>query len=245
MTPARFAGRRRPVSVRNDAFPLGVGCGRYQEYPDGFLCFIDPGKPFVRRWFRRVPTVATVERVAGVLHAALAAHPDVRDLRWWTDAEAAGGRAWETAIEQLAAAREVLPVLYEIWRVRADGETWENDAGYFRWRGETYGVEAVHDELLVRKLDPAEWEARSRWIPYSPPVLEAVVPVIAPAPRADRSGEQMYDLSAADFEQLFRYTPLRLEHGRFLEFFRTEVEEARRAARHAAESGERVVFYTY
>lgn len=154
-------------------------------------------------------------------------------------------RWWETAIEKLATAQETLPVLYEIWRVRADGETWGNDAGYFRWRGEPYGVEAVHDELVVWKLDPAEWEARSRSIPYSPPLLDAVVPVIAPAPRTDRSGEQTYNLSAAEFEQLFRDTPLRLEYGSFLEFFRTEIDEARSAARHAAESGERVVLYTY
>lgn len=154
-------------------------------------------------------------------------------------------RWWETAIESLAAAEDALPVLYEIWRAHPDGETWGSDAGYFRWRRETYGVEAVYDELLVWKLDPTEWEARSRWVPYSPPVLEAVGPEIAPAPRRDRHGERTYNLSAGDFDQLFRGTPVRLERGVFLEFHRLEIEEARAAARHAAESGERVVLYTY
>jgi hypothetical protein len=154
-------------------------------------------------------------------------------------------RWWETVIERLEAAPEPLPVLFQIWRVLADGETWASDAGYFRWGGETYGVESVYEELIVWKLDLAEWAARSRWVPYSPPMLDGVVPKIGPASRADRNGEQMYSLSAADFEQLFRDTPLRLEQGGFLEFFRTEIEEARSAARHAAESGERVVLYTY
>jgi hypothetical protein len=81
------------VTVRNDEFPLWVGCGRYQEYDDGFLCFIEPSKPFVRRWFRRVSTEATVDRIAGLLEAALASNPGVHDLRWWTDAEAASGGA--------------------------------------------------------------------------------------------------------------------------------------------------------
>lgn len=164
------------------------------------------------------------------------------------DTEVEGGAFsgwWETAIERLAAAQEALPMLYEIWRARADGESWGSDAGYFRWRGEVHGVESVYNELVVWKLDATEWEARSRWVPYSPPVLEAVAPAVAPIPRADRRGEPMYNLSAADFEQLFRDTPLRLERGVFLEFFRPEIEEARSAARHAAEAGERVVLYTY
>lgn len=152
---------------------------------------------------------------------------------------------WETVIGRLAAAQEALPVLYEIWRAGADGETWGTDAGYFRWSGKTYAVESVHDELVVKKLDPAEWETHSRWVPYSPPVLEAMAPEIAPAPRAGERGEQMYNLSAAEFEQLFRDTPLRLEHGGFLDFLRPEIEEAGSAARHAAECGERIVLYTY
>lgn len=152
---------------------------------------------------------------------------------------------WEMAIGRLAAAQEALPVLYEIWRAGADGESWGSDVGYFRWRGETYAVESVHDELVVTKLHPGEWEARSRWVPYSPPVLEAVGPEIAPAPRAGVRGEPMYNLSAAEFEQLFRDTPLRLEQGRFLDFLRPEIEEAASAARHAATFGERIVLYTY
>ena len=42
----------RPVS----GYRLWIGCGNYEEYPDGFLCFIEPSKPFVRKWFRKIDT---------------------------------------------------------------------------------------------------------------------------------------------------------------------------------------------
>jgi len=64
-----------------------VGCGNYEEYPDGFLCFIEPSKPYVRRLLRKIDTTARVEQVAAAVDAALASHPGVRDLRWWTDTE--------------------------------------------------------------------------------------------------------------------------------------------------------------
>ena len=79
----------------------------------------------------------------------------------------------------------------------------------------------------------------------APPVLDAVIPEIVPDPRVGRGGEPTYPLSAAEFERLFGGTPLRLEHGPFLEFLRPEIEEARSVARQAAGSGELVVLYSY
>jgi hypothetical protein len=51
------------VPIQNDEFPLWVGCGNYEEYPDGFLCFIEPQKRFVRKWLKRIDTT---ERVSAV-----------------------------------------------------------------------------------------------------------------------------------------------------------------------------------
>ena len=36
------------VPIQNDAFRLWIGCGNYDEYPDGFLCFIEPHQPTIR-----------------------------------------------------------------------------------------------------------------------------------------------------------------------------------------------------
>lgn len=77
------------IPVVNEEFGLWVGCGNYEEYPDGFLCFIEPSKPQIRRWlFKTIDTTPMVEHVAAALEKALVALPDVRDLRWWSNNEA-------------------------------------------------------------------------------------------------------------------------------------------------------------
>lgn len=75
------------IALENETFPLWVGCGNYEEYEDGFLCFIQPSKPFVRRWLKRVSTTDTIERLADALERILGDRDTVRDLRWWTDKE--------------------------------------------------------------------------------------------------------------------------------------------------------------
>src|SRR5215467_1066330 len=42
------------IDLEHRDFPLWVGCGGYPEYQNGFLCFIEPSRPFVRRFFRKL-----------------------------------------------------------------------------------------------------------------------------------------------------------------------------------------------
>lgn len=42
------------IELENPGFRLWIGCGNYEEFPDGFLCFVEPFKPFVRKWFRKI-----------------------------------------------------------------------------------------------------------------------------------------------------------------------------------------------
>ena len=79
------------IDLDNPQFRLWIGCGNYDEYPDGFLCFIEPSKPSVRRWFRKIETAARVHAVANALEAALGAHPQIHSIRWWTEAEVSRG----------------------------------------------------------------------------------------------------------------------------------------------------------
>ena len=79
------------LDLQNDAFPLWIGCGNYDEYEDGFLCFIEPSKPFVRQWLKNTPTSDTVERLATALEQALRQSGKAADLRWWTEAEVERG----------------------------------------------------------------------------------------------------------------------------------------------------------
>jgi hypothetical protein len=75
------------VRLRHDSFPLWIGCGSYPEYEDGFLCFIEPSKPYVRKWLKRIPTQQPVERLADAVERILRGSKGVRGLRWWTEAE--------------------------------------------------------------------------------------------------------------------------------------------------------------
>lgn len=79
------------VQVANDAFPLWIRCGHYEEYADGHLCFIEPSKLYVRRWLKRIPTSEHIERLATALENVVRTEPGTYDVRWWTGAETACG----------------------------------------------------------------------------------------------------------------------------------------------------------
>ena len=76
------------IPLVNVKFPMWIGCGHYAEYPDGFLVFIEPSKPTIRKFlFRKVDTTEDVSRVATVLDEILNADARVRDTRWWDEGE--------------------------------------------------------------------------------------------------------------------------------------------------------------
>lgn len=75
------------VPLEAERFPIAIACGNYQEYPDGFLCFLKPSTPTVRRWFRTLDTTQDLARVADALDALLTDDPDIYGVRWWTPDE--------------------------------------------------------------------------------------------------------------------------------------------------------------
>jgi hypothetical protein len=74
------------VQLANDGFELFLGCGPYQEGEDMWLVFIEPSKPYVRRWFKKIDTQPVVARVAEALEQSLTID-GVSSLRWWADSE--------------------------------------------------------------------------------------------------------------------------------------------------------------
>lgn len=76
------------VDLENAAFPLWIGCGNYEEGEDAFLCFIEPSKPVLRRWFKKIETAEVIERVASALEASLQSNEKVSGIKWWTENEA-------------------------------------------------------------------------------------------------------------------------------------------------------------
>jgi hypothetical protein len=73
------------LPIKNREFPLWIGCGNQGDFDDAFLCFIQPNKPTVWRWFRRIDTTAKVARIADAMEQALSGHPEVQELHWWPE----------------------------------------------------------------------------------------------------------------------------------------------------------------
>ncbi len=78
------------IPIENTEFDLWVGVGNYDEYPDGFLCFIEPHREFVRKPPLLWKKISTTRRVAALqqhLDIALKRHGSVRGLRWRSHSE--------------------------------------------------------------------------------------------------------------------------------------------------------------
>jgi hypothetical protein len=71
------------LPIVNDKFRLWIGCGHYQEYPDGFLCFIEP-HTFVRSFLRKVDTRGRVAELQRAPDKVLTETAGIRAKRWWT-----------------------------------------------------------------------------------------------------------------------------------------------------------------
>jgi hypothetical protein len=76
------------IPLVNEKFPMWIGCGHHAEFPDGFLVFIEPSKPTIRKFlFRKIDTTEDVSRIAAALDEILNADPRIRDVRWWDEGE--------------------------------------------------------------------------------------------------------------------------------------------------------------
>jgi hypothetical protein len=76
------------IEIEHDGgFTLSVGCGRYQEYENGFLCFVEPSKPVIRRWFKKIDISSSIKRTASALDSILNGDPEITELRWWDENE--------------------------------------------------------------------------------------------------------------------------------------------------------------
>jgi hypothetical protein len=74
------------IPIQNDGFRLRVGCGKYDEYPEGFLCFIEPHVPAIRKYifFGLTDTTARVSALQKAIDELLSANPAITDKKWWS-----------------------------------------------------------------------------------------------------------------------------------------------------------------
>ena len=75
------------LPIANDQYRLWIGCGNYEEYADGFLCFIEPHTPFVRKLLRKIDTQERVASLQRAMDEILSNAAGIRDKRWWTHDE--------------------------------------------------------------------------------------------------------------------------------------------------------------
>jgi len=76
------------VPIHHEPFSLWVGCGHYQAYPDGYLVFIEPSKPTIRKGlFKKIDTTGDIEKVAVALDRILKSDPEISSIRWWAEDE--------------------------------------------------------------------------------------------------------------------------------------------------------------
>ena len=73
------------VEIENQEFPLWIGCASYDGTENEFQCFIEPSKPFVRKWLSKIETGPIVEKLAAALGAVLLESGKVSGLRWLSD----------------------------------------------------------------------------------------------------------------------------------------------------------------
>jgi len=73
------------VPIKNDEFPLWIGCGNYGDHSNEYLCFIEPSKPAIRKWFfKKIDTSVKVARIINSLNNIFAAELSITNITWGT-----------------------------------------------------------------------------------------------------------------------------------------------------------------
>ena len=72
------------IPIENEDFRLSIGVGNYEEHSDGFLCFIEPHKEFVRKFFKKIPAADRVSRLRESIDAVLKSSSEIREVKWWS-----------------------------------------------------------------------------------------------------------------------------------------------------------------
>jgi len=82
------------VPIDDAPFKLYLGCANYAEVDDdeGYLVFVQPDTPTIRRWFKTIDTRADIARVVGVLEKVLVEDPDISEVTWFTADEFRSGK---------------------------------------------------------------------------------------------------------------------------------------------------------
>ena len=71
------------VELKHDRkFPFFVGCGHAEGQDDNYLCFIEPSKPVIRRWFKKMDVRDDILALKNALAKILENDPQIHSIEW-------------------------------------------------------------------------------------------------------------------------------------------------------------------
>ncbi len=65
------------IALSGFEFDVYVGCGNVDGSEDEYLVFLTALKPYVRKWFRKIPTAPTLRKIHSVLISDFCANPNI------------------------------------------------------------------------------------------------------------------------------------------------------------------------
>ena len=70
------------ISIKNDVFPLWIGCGIVDETEDEFIIFVEAEPGFLKQLFKKVDTKSRVEKINSALDKILKNNSEIKNLNW-------------------------------------------------------------------------------------------------------------------------------------------------------------------
>lgn len=77
------------ISLSDEQFSdISIGCNHYLEYENGFLVFIHPYKPIIKKWFfKKIDISEQLTILSNILNEILTTNPEIYAQRWWSQEE--------------------------------------------------------------------------------------------------------------------------------------------------------------
>ncbi|MGB7451420.1 MAG: hypothetical protein WBM36_04755 [Lysobacterales bacterium] len=70
------------LPIRNEGFELAICCGHQDGEDDEFLCFTEPSKPIVKKFFKKLDATSQLTTLTAALEEILSSDPDIREVVW-------------------------------------------------------------------------------------------------------------------------------------------------------------------
>ncbi len=70
------------IPIKNERFRLAICCGHQDGDDDEFLCFTEPDKPIVKKWFKKIDATEELGRLVAAMEKILALDPEIRNVEW-------------------------------------------------------------------------------------------------------------------------------------------------------------------